>query len=259
MDFHEIERQFVALAETAGEAIMEIFDSGDAETDWKDDGTPVTLADKRADTIIRKGLEKAFPGFPVVSEETPESHVSAHAAFFIVDPLDGTRGFRRGEPDFTVNIALVEAGVPIAGAVFAPVLQRLFVTVPGGGLVEKQGARKTVHSPRQPVKRNLRAIASRSRSGRPWLERFLSGFDVASVEYMSSSLKFCLIAAGEADLYPRNGPTMEWDTAAGHAVLRAIGGDVVRLDAFDTLPYGKRGYLNPGFVAFAPGIELQER
>lgn len=259
MDFDEIERRFVALAESAGDAIMEIFDSGDPETDWKQDGTPVTLADQRADAIIRGGLESAFPDIPVVSEETPESHGRAHDTFFIVDPLDGTSCFRRGRREFTVNIALVAEGVPTAGVVYAPALERLFIAVPGSRLVEIRETLEIAHPLRRPVNGSLRVVASKSHSSRPWLKQFLSGFDVASVEHISSSLKFCLIAAGEADLYPRSGPTMEWDTAAGHAALRAAGGDVVRLDGYDTLPYGKRGYLNPGFVAFAPGVKLQER
>ena len=259
MDFDKIERRFVALAESAGDAIMEIFDAGDPETDWKQDGTPVTLADLRADAIIRGGLESAFPDIPVVSEETPESHGGAHDTFFIVDPLDGTSGFCSGRREFTVNIALVTEGVPAAGVVYAPALERLFVAAPGGRLVEMRETLEIAHSPRRPVDGSLRVVASKSHRSRPWLKRFLSGFDVASVEHVASSLKFCLIAAGEADLYPRTGPSMEWDTAAGHAALRAAGGDVVQLDGHDTLDYGKPGYLNPGFVAFAPGVKLQEQ
>ncbi|MCY3878879.1 MAG: 3'(2'),5'-bisphosphate nucleotidase CysQ [Rhodobacteraceae bacterium] len=257
-DGSEVAEVMRELAVAAGAEILEIFTAGDPETSWKEDGTPVTVADNYADRVISAGLAKAFPGIPVVSEETPDSHSVRHRLFFIVDPLDGTSGFRSGKPEFTVNIALVCKGCAISGVVFAPALKRLFFTDGCGQLVERRNGHEIRHGRRAPASGPLRAVASRSRWSRDRLNHFLSDYDIAEVGFISSSIKFCLLAVDEADIYPRIGPTMEWDTAAGHAVLLAAGGQVLRLDGHDSLGYGKPAYRNPDFVALAPGVRLRE-
>ena len=181
-----------------------------------------------------------------------------------MDPLDGTKEFVRGRGDFTVNIALVERGAPTAGVVFAPARGRLFYTRRGGAVEESPGpgggfdpaAPGAVRPLRvaAPNPAALRVVASKSHRNAE-TESYLARLPVGELVAAGSSLKFCLVAAGEADLYPRLGPTMEWDTAAGDAVLRAAGGRTVRADDLSPLPYGKAGLRNPHFLAFAPGAE----
>jgi 3'(2'), 5'-bisphosphate nucleotidase len=199
-----------------------------------------------------------------VTEEGAASHAhTGRQRFFLVDPLDGTREFvhRRGE--FTVNIALIEDGEPVIGVVYAPAVGRMFRGCAGQGAVEE-----AVGADGTPVPGSLRAIRVRapdnaalvvvaSRSHRDAAtDDYIARYKVADFKSGGSSLKFCLIAAGEADLYPRLGRTMEWDTAAGHAVLRAAGGGVVRFDDHQPLLYGKPHFENPFFLAFALGVEL---
>ena len=259
-----METEFVRLADAAGEAIMRLFGSAECASGYKDDGSLVTEADEAADRIIREGLEESFAGTPIVSEECPESHRSEARDFLIVDPLDGTSGFSRGSPEFTVNIAYVEDGRPTFGVVFAPALGRMFCSAADGGIRERTGSGpdavwRRIERRREPRPGGpLKVVASKTERHGGWLEGFLRDFRVAGIEYTSSSLKFCLLACGEADLYPRSGPTMEWDTAAGHAVLSSAGGRVVLLDGRTPLSCGKPGYWNPGFVAFGPGVGRDE-
>ncbi len=255
----KLENCLTDLAARSGAAVMKYLSAGNVETDWKTDGTPVTMADLEVDRIIRCRLEAEFPGIPVISEESPEKHDTGHGSFFIIDPIDGTNGFRLGGNEFTVNIALVLDGAPCAGVVFAPALDRMFVTSCPGRLTETNGSRTKVRGSLRAASGGLRVVASRSHSSRRSLKNYLSDTDVATCEYVSSSLKFCLLAAGEADLYPRIGRTMEWDTAAGHAVLQAAGGKVLELNGLEPLAYGKPGYVNPDFVASVPGVNLPKK
>jgi sulfate adenylyltransferase subunit 2/3'(2'), 5'-bisphosphate nucleotidase len=242
---------------------MEVCRAG-ATAEWKEDGSPVTVADQRAEAIILEGLCKLAPGVPVVAEESVAAGriPEIGAEFFLVDPLDGTKEFLRGADsrgEFTVNIALVRDRAPIAGVVLAPALSRLWVAG-----TERAWATNTVErgdgmEPLQPIHvrpapdGGVRAIASRSNRNAE-TEAYLELYDVAEFREAGSSLKFCLLAEGKADLYPRLAPTMEWDTAAGDAILRAAGGRTVTLDGAP-LAYGKRGrtgaadFANPGFVA----------
>ena len=265
MDHRKMEAEFIRLARMAGNAIMDVRNSAGLQTARKSDGSPVTEADRAADRIIRDGLERSFGGVHIVSEENPESHSGAARSFFIVDPLDGTRGFARGSNQFTVNIAFVADGRPRFGVVSAPAIGRMFFTSSDGGGIEWRwngtaSSRRRIgrHAPAS-TEKALKVIVSHSASNDERLEEFLRPYHVADVEYQSSSLKFCLLAAGEADLYPRFGPTMEWDTAAGHAVLSAVGGEVLRLDDRSPLAYGKPGYENPAFVAGGSGLDLRKR
>ncbi len=250
------------LAVEAGERIMEVFEADEMEVRRKSDESPVTLADEEADALITRGLEAAFPGAMIVTEENAASHGLEGDTFFIVDPLDGTKEFVRRSGEFTINIAWVEKGVPRLGVVHAPAVGRMFRTLPEGGAVEeagpfdaaRPGATRPIHV-RTPDNDALIVVASKSHRDKA-TDDYIARYKVAETRSAGSSLKFCLVAAGEADLYPRLGRTMEWDTAAGHAVLAAAGGQVVRFDDLTPLTYGKPGFENPFFIAYAPGVEL---
>ena len=251
------------LALQAGAKIMEIYEADDFDVRVKSDESPVTVADEAADALISAGLRAAFPGITLVTEEQAESHAERAETFLIVDPLDGTKEFINRRGDFTVNIALVEGGVPTRGVVYAPAKGRLFYTDAAGQTVEETGpldpARAGAKRPvtvKTPDNAALLVVASKSHRS-PELEAYIAQYAVADSKAAGSSLKFCLIACGEADLYPRLGRTMEWDTAAAHAVLTGAGGAVVRFDDLSPLSYGKEGYANPYFIAYAPGVDLK--
>jgi 3'(2'), 5'-bisphosphate nucleotidase len=247
------------LAVEAGAAIMEVYAAGDSAVRAKADDSPVTEADLAADRIICAGLEKAFPDIPIVTEERAESHAVAADRHFLVDPLDGTKEFIQRRGEFTVNIALIEAGAPVAGVVYVPAIGRLFRTSEGGGAVEETGGFDPVRE--GPIRAitaaapdgPLMVVASKSHRDAA-TDAYIAGYAVAGFRSAGSSLKFCLVAAGEAHFYPRLGRTMEWDTAAGQAVLCAAGGSVIRFDDHAPLRYGKPGRANPFFVAHAPGV-----
>jgi 3'(2'), 5'-bisphosphate nucleotidase len=252
------------LAIEAGRAIMEVYGRADFDTRAKADDSPVTEADLAADRIIVSGLEAAFPDIPVVTEERADTHLAAEGAHFLVDPLDGTKEFVQRRGDFTVNIALIENGAPVAGVVYAPAVGRLFRTATGGGAVEETGDfALDAEGPTRPIAvaapddRALRVVASKSHRDAA-TDAWIAHYEVADFKSAGSSLKFCLVATGEADLYPRLGPTMEWDTAAGEAVLRAAGGDVVEFESRGPMRYGRAGRRNPFFIAYAPGVTLKD-
>lgn len=244
------------LATKAGKAVMEFWKAGNFDTDWKPDGTPVTRADLAADQIIQTGLATEFPGIPVVSEETRNQSIPNSNLYFLVDPIDGTSGFRRGKSDFTVNIALIENNAPCAGVVFAPAFDRMFITPYYGRLVEYRDGRRRVCEQLGRVYGPVRVVASRARRTQPLIRNYLTNTRTNSFNFIASSIKFCLLASGEADLYPRFGRTMEWDTAAGQAVLEAVGGRVLQLKGLRPLVYGKADFKNPNFVATVPGVRL---
>jgi 3'(2'), 5'-bisphosphate nucleotidase len=246
-----------ALAREAGDAIMAVYESDDFEVRAKGDDSPVTEADLAADRIIVAGLEAAFPDIAVVTEERAESHdLGEGRTHFLVDPLDGTREFVNRRGDFTVNIALIVGGVPVAGIVYAPAIGRLFRTNANGGAEEV-----TAHGGVQPLcvaqadNAALRVVASKSHRDAE-TDAYIARYNVTGFKSAGSSLKFCLLAAGEADLYPRLGRTMEWDTAAAHAVLYAAGGQVVTFDDLTPLVYGKANRANPFFIAYGAGVRL---
>lgn len=251
------------LAIEAGEKIMEIYEADDFEVKSKSDDSPVTEADEAADALISAGLRAAFPDVMLVTEEQAASHAARGDTFLIVDPLDGTKEFVHRRGDFTVNIALVEAGVPTRGVVYAPAKGRLFMTQPEGESVEETGdlAAETIGAQKpvcvgSPDNSALMVVASKSHRDQA-TDDYIGKYNVKDMTSAGSSLKFCLVATGEADLYPRLGRTMEWDTAAGHAVLAGAGGKVVRFDDHSPLTYGKEGFANPFFIAYAPGVELK--
>jgi 3'(2'), 5'-bisphosphate nucleotidase len=252
------------LAIAAGDKIMEIYDADDFDVKVKSDESPVTVADEAADALISDGLRAAFPDILLVTEEQAASHSETGETFLIVDPLDGTKEFINRRGDFTVNIALVENGVPTRGVVYAPAKKRMFFTLADGSAVEETGAfdPDTIGETAPirvstPDNAALMIVASKSHRDQA-TEDYINKYAVKDSKSAGSSLKFCLVATGEADLYPRVGRTMEWDTAAGHAVLAGAGGQVVRFDDHTPLTYGKDGYANPFFIAYAPGVELKE-
>ena len=246
-----------ALALEAGDKIMEIYARDTFEVRSKADDSPVTEADEAADALISAGLRAAFPDIALVTEEQADSHSVSADRFFIVDPLDGTKEFVHRRGDFTVNIALVENGTPVLGVVFAPAKKRLFYTDATGQTVEESqdGTIKPLHVS-APDNNALIVVASKSHRDAA-TDEYINKYKVSDSAAAGSSLKFCLVAAGEADLYPRLGRTMEWDTAAGHAVLLGAGGKVVRFDDHTPLKYGKPIYENPFFIALSPGVALK--
>jgi len=239
------------LAREAGAAIMEVYREG-PQVRRKADLSPVTEADERAEAIIVAGLQQLAPDLPIVAEEAVAAgrrpDVSNAARFWLVDPLDGTREFIDRNGEFTVNIALIDNGAPVAGVVYAPAIDRLFLGAVGHGakVIDAIGERDI--RCRMPPAEGLTVLASRSHGDRAALDRYLSDFRVADIVAAGSSLKLCLLAEGVADLYPRFGRTMEWDIAAGHAVLAAAGGSVRDLSGAP-LRYGKDELANPDFIA----------
>lgn len=264
MDYQNLTVVMRRLAIEAGERIMQIYNDDDFEVKVKSDASPVTEADEAADALIAAGLRAAFPEIMLVTEEQAESHTQTGDSFLIVDPLDGTKEFINRRGDFTVNIALVEHGVPTRGVVYAPAKGRMFLTDANGDAFEEIGAfaadtvgtlNRIVVS--KPDNGGLLVVASKSHRDQA-TDDYISKYAVKDLKSAGSSLKFCLVATGEADLYPRVGRTMEWDTAAGHAVLAGAGGQVVRFDDHSPLTYGKAGFENPFFIALAPGVELKK-
>jgi len=245
MDHQALMDALVPVAREAGHRIMAIHARG-FEADTKNDGSPVTEADEAAEAIILAALEEIAPEITVISEENASSHsLKAPELFFLVDPLDGTREFVKsdGKGAFTVNIALVQDHQPVLGVVYAPALDRMFSGCVNLGARENGKAIGTRDIPLSgPV-----AVASVSHRD-AMTDRWLAENNIEQTVSIGSSLKFCLLAAGEADLYPRFGPTMEWDTAAGHAILRAAGGTVSNPDKTPFL-YGKPDYRNGAFIA----------
>lgn len=235
---------------------MEVYDGPDFTVKIKGDQSPVTEADEAADALISAGLRVAFPDVVLITEEQVGSHGLRAETFLIVDPLDGTKEFVQRRGDFTVNIAYVENGVPLRGVVYAPAQGRLFYTRADGVSVEEVGGEVREIRVANPDNAALMVVASKSHRDVA-TEDYIARYNVKESRSAGSSLKFCLVATGEADLYPRLGRTMEWDTAAGDAVLRGAGGVVVRMDDHRNLRYGKEGWENPFFIAFSPGVNLK--
>jgi 3'(2'),5'-bisphosphate nucleotidase len=240
------------IAREAGDEIMAIYrDGGQAWRSWqKNDASPLTEADLRADRVIRAGLERHFPGVFILSEESVSEGTKIDGEFFLVDPLDGTKEFLKRNDEFTVNIALIVEGIPVMGVVFAPALGEMFYAAQGEGAWKQdaQGLHAISTSLHDGV-RPLRVMGSRSHGAdklNAWLDNLTQ---VHTFTAAGSSLKFCRIAEGLADIYPRFGPTSQWDTAAAQALLEEAGGKVVDMQG-DRLHYGlDRPILNPEFMA----------
>jgi 3'(2'), 5'-bisphosphate nucleotidase len=253
------------IALEAGALTMEYFEPGaHLDISCKSDGSPVTAADRLAEALIEKALADLAPGVPFVGEEAcAEGRIpdlDGAADFWLVDPLDGTRDFIAGSPDYTVNIALIRGGVPTLGVIYAPAHGKLYAACgPGTALRwhESTQAERPLRVRSAPAG-GLTVLTSHARADAGRMESFLDRYKISRILRSGSSLKLCSIAAGKADLYPRFGPTCEWDTAAGQAILHAAGGQLARMDG-TPLVYGRarEGFLNPAFVASSgdiPGI-----
>jgi len=247
----ELLEAIVEIAESAGHAILEVYET-DFAVEAKADESPITAADRRAHDVIRSGLEKLPDERPILSEEarTVPWEVRRHwRDYWLVDPLDGTKEFVQRNGQFTVNIALVSAGRPVLGVVHVPVSGATYAGVVGLGAWrrDRDGEARAIHV--EPLSEGpVRVVGSRSHRG-PDLDGYLERLGPHEMIPMGSSLKFCIVAEGNADVYPRLGPTSEWDTAAAEAVLRAAGGSVVASDG-QPLAYNKGpDLLNPWFIA----------
>jgi 3'(2'), 5'-bisphosphate nucleotidase len=237
----------------AGSAILEVYNHADAPAvRHKADASPVTLADERAEAIILEILAAEAPGMPVIAEETCEREGvpgTCPACFWLVDPLDGTKEFLRRNGEFTVNIALIDADRAVLGVVHVPALAETFAAAGPGTATRQRGAEAPRPIAARPVpRRGAVLVHSRSHENNEKLSAYLATLEAPTTRVSGSAIKFGLIAAGEADLYPRFGPTMEWDTAAGQAVLEAAGGSVTTPEGAP-FRYGKPGFRNAGFLA----------
>ena len=237
-----------AAALAAGGEILAIYGSADFGVEAKSDDSPLTLADKRAHKVIMEHLEPT--GIPVLSEEgreLPYEDRKAWSQFWLVDPLDGTKEFIKRNGEFTVNIALIEDGRPVMGVVYAPVLDDLYWGDADGAYLEEQGEQRSIAVAQSLGDGEvLKVVASRSHRSEE-LEAWLAALPAHECHAIGSSLKLCQVASGDAHVYPRIGPTMEWDTGAAHAVVLAAGGEVVDLDG-QALQYNKENLLNPYFI-----------
>jgi 3'(2'), 5'-bisphosphate nucleotidase len=242
--------ELAEAARDAGEAILTIVRRG-FEVEQKGDSSPVTEADRAAELVILAALARAAPGVPVIAEEeVAAGRIPAHDdTFFLVDPLDGTKEFIRGGDDYTVNIGLIERGAPRLGVVFAPATGRVHAGWTGGQAWLDEGNGKQAIRTRARGE-EVTAVASKSHLNQATIDYLEAAVGACGYVAVGSSLKFCIVAEGKADIYPRLAPTSEWDTAAGHAVLLAAGG-VVDGPGGGPLQYGKTAFLNRAFVATA--------
>ena len=238
----------VVAARAAGAEILKLVERG-FEIETKHDQSPVTICDRAAEQIILEFIRQAAPGVPVIAEEeVAAGRIPAHGdTYFLVDPLDGTKEFVRGGEDYTVNIGLISGGEPKLGVVYQPAVDKLWAGLVGeGAFVEENGERRPINC--RPLGETRAAVASKSHLTQSTVDYLAAAMGLCDHVSVGSSLKFCILAEGRADIYPRLSPTSEWDTAAGHAVLLAAGG---RVDGPDGAPlnYGKTAFLNPGFCA----------
>jgi 3'(2'), 5'-bisphosphate nucleotidase len=240
----------VPLIHEAGELVMRIY-ATDFAVEVKGDDSPVTLADQCAEKVIFEGLRRLTPDIPIVGEEAASAGNIPDVSnrFWLVDPIDGTKEFVNRNGEFTVNIALIDHGAPVLGLVLAPALEALYAGAAGAGAwVEIRGQRRAIAVRQEPAD-GLTVVGSRHHGNDRAVDAFLAGRRVAAQRMVGSSLKLCILAEGLADVYPRFGRTMEWDTAAGDAVLRAAGGSLLTLDGAP-LRYGKVAFENPDFAAW---------
>ena len=253
LDYKKLSDTVIEIAKEAGQAILDIYNGTDLDVTYKDDNSPLTLADKASNDIIEKGLKRLTPTIPILSEEGKNIDYSNRQQwnmFWLVDPLDGTKEFIKKNGEFTVNIALISNGEPILGVVYAPVLDITWY----GDI--KEGSYKFENN-KPPLKIKsiipgkediVKVVASRSHTDNPKLKKFLKDYPNHELVKMGSSIKICLVADGTAHIYPRLGPTMEWDTAAAHAVVKYAGGNIYDLNNMNELVYNKSNLLNPEFL-----------
>lgn len=250
LSFDSLIEGMLPVVRQAGKAIMDIYLADSLSVDYKTDASPVTSADLAAHHCLVKGLQALLPNCPVVSEEDESSlvHRTKQGWFWLIDPLDGTKEFINKNGEFTVNVALIENGLPIVGVVFAPAINKMFWGGRAFGAFKQENETIVKLQLKEP-RHSLRVVASKSHLNAA-TESFITNLGACELVQAGSSLKFCLIAEGKADIYPRLAPTCEWDTAAAQAVLEGVGGVVVQEDG-QALTYGKQEVLNPSFIAHA--------
>lgn len=242
----------VTIASTAGEEILKIYNSENFSVEIKDDSSPLTIADKNSHKIIIEQLSKNFPDIPIISEEgkdIPFEERNKWKKFFLVDPLDGTKEFIKRNGEFTVNIALIENNKPVLGVIHIPVLKETYYGMIDGGAfkIDENGIKEKISVSAKNPEDAINVVQSRSHSGEEENE-FYSQYNINERVSKGSSLKICLVAEGKAEIYFRSGPTWEWDTAAGHAILLSAGGYFINKNK-SNFNYNKESLLNPGFIA----------
>jgi len=248
----------LAIADEACRAILAVYNS-DFAVELKDDRSPLTQADRAAHAVIVAGLAALEPALPILSEESAGSEIGERRSwqrYWLVDPLDGTKEFIKRNGEFTVNIALIDGHEPVLGVVAAPVPGTAWLGSVGSGAWKRTAAGRDAIAVRRPAAEPLRVVGSRSHAS-PALAAFLDTLGPHELKPMGSSLKICLVAEGEADLYPRLGPTSEWDTAAAQAVLIAAGGSMIDLTGQPLTYNARESLLNPHFLAL--GDDIRER
>ena len=255
MNYAELVEPVVALARAAGDAILEVY-ATDFDVQAKDDQSPLTQADMASHRVIVKGLEALTPDMPIISEESglpPFAERRGWRRYWLIDPLDGTKEFVNRNGEFTVNIALIEGNRPVLGVVHVPVAGKTYTGCEGvgAGLRGKDGESRSIIVARETAS-PVRVVGSRSHRGSS-LDAFLGRIGEVEMLPMGSSLKFCVVAEGGADVYPRLGPTSEWDTAAAQAVVEQAGGAVLELDGKPLAYNAKEDILNPHFLVRGPG------
>ncbi|GGE57738.1 3'(2'),5'-bisphosphate nucleotidase CysQ [Streptosporangium jomthongense] len=249
MYYSSILPKVIKVADEASEKVLHIYQS-DFKVSYKEDESPITAADVASHEIIVKGLRNISPDIPILSEEgaqAPWEERKHWRRFWLIDPIDGTRDFTQRTGEFTVNIAMIEDGVPVMGVVTAPALKEAFWGIKGEG-AHKRDRTGQVHRIRVAEPKATRRVVASKNHMNDETRNFIRALGPHRTVQAGSSLKFCRIAEGHADLYPRMGPTSEWDTGAAHAVLLAAGGNVYTLDG-EPLQYGKEDVLNPYFIA----------
>ena len=248
ISYHEYLAPCRTIAHEAGRLIMGYY-TGRFTTSRKDDNSPVTDADIAANQLIVSALKQLAPHIPIIAEEDETLGAEGAELFWLVDPLDGTRAFVNGEPEFTVNIGLIYKNQPVLGVIYAPPQELMYYGSIGQGAFRADAKGETTSlKTRTPAAEGVVIVRSKSHPS-PATEAYLKTLKVKNIVPGSSSIKFCTVAEGIADLYPRFGRTMEWDTAAGHAILSAAGGRVETVDGAP-LTYGKPGFENPKFIAY---------
>jgi len=251
----------ISIARQAGEEIMRIYQR-DFKVEEKSDNSPLTEADRASNTVIVEGLQEAYPAIPIISEENKLTEYETRKSWdwcWLVDPLDGTKEFIKKNGEFTVNIALVHAGEPVAGVVYIPAQDKMYYAIKGQGtyLADKDGQRRQLNIRSLAEDGSLKVVGSRSHNS-PEVDAYVNGlrdrFPEVDFVAAGSSLKFCLLADGIADVYPRLAPTMEWDTCAGQIVATEAGALVLRYPELTPLDYNKENLLNPYFIALHPEL-----
>ena len=251
LDYNKLSQEILFISKEAGKEILSIYDKTDLGVTYKDDRSPLTLADKASNNVIEESLKTLTPDIPILSEEGKNVDYSQRKKwdlFWLIDPLDGTKEFIKRNGEFTVNIALICKGEPILGVVYVPVLDTAWY-----GIIN-EGSYKSLKN-ESPIKINVikpdhtvKIVTSRSHANNPKLHIFLKDYPNHELIKMGSSIKICLVADGTAHMYPRLGPTMEWDTAAAHAVVKYAGGNIYDLNSNNQLMYNKSNLLNPEFL-----------